>query len=121
MSLPKWGIGLNSGKYRFFGPAHRQTPRSGLVVLRGHRPSDVWQNLQGVLNERTGEPARLSVGPKGCFMPLYEFRCADCRKKFSLHLTLTDFDRKRYRCPKCKGRKLEKLISRVSVVTSRKS
>lgn len=54
-------------------------------------------------------------------MPLYEFRCSDCRKSFPLHLSLADLDRKRYRCPKCKGRKLEKLISSVSIVTSRKS
>ena len=53
-------------------------------------------------------------------MPLYEFRCADCKKKFDLRLSLSELDRKRYRCPKCRGRHLEKLVSSVSVVTARK-
>jgi putative FmdB family regulatory protein len=54
-------------------------------------------------------------------MPLYEFRCANCRKKSTLHLSLGAYDQKKYRCPKCKSRRLERLISGVSVVTSTKS
>ena len=54
-------------------------------------------------------------------MPLYEFRCPACKKRFDLRLSLSELDGKRYRCPKCNGRKLEKLVSGVSVVTSKKS
>lgn len=54
-------------------------------------------------------------------MPLYEFRCTNCRKKVPLRLTLSDYDNRKYKCPKCKSRKLERLLSGVNVVTSKKS
>ena len=54
-------------------------------------------------------------------MPVYEFQCLNCKAKFPLTLSLTDLDNKRYKCPKCKSKRLEKQVTRVSVVTSRKS
>lgn len=54
-------------------------------------------------------------------MPVYEFRCLECRKKFPLTLSVTQLTGKRYKCPRCGSRKLEKQISMISVVTSRKS
>lgn len=48
-------------------------------------------------------------------MPLYEYRCQECRKKFSLLEGVTAEKVKRV-CPKCGSRKLTKLISRIAPV-----
>lgn len=54
-------------------------------------------------------------------MPLYEFRCDECKKKFSLQLSVSDYERKRPTCPKCKSRKVSRILSSFSAKTSRKS
>ncbi len=54
-------------------------------------------------------------------MPTYDFRCADCRKKFSLTMSITDRDRKRIKCPKCGSRRVEPVFSSFFAKTSRKS
>ena len=54
-------------------------------------------------------------------MPLYEFRCLQCKQKFSLRISVSEYIGKKYKCPKCKSRKVEKLISSINVVTSKKS
>jgi putative FmdB family regulatory protein len=54
-------------------------------------------------------------------MPVYEFRCLQCKKKFTLPLTVSDFEKRKYACPHCKSKKLEELFTSVNVVTSKKS
>jgi putative FmdB family regulatory protein len=54
-------------------------------------------------------------------MPVYEFRCLDCKKKFTLALPLSDFEKGKYKCPHCAGKKLEEQFTSVNVVTSKKS
>lgn len=48
-------------------------------------------------------------------MPLYEYRCEDCHRKFSLLMGVTMEKVKRV-CPKCGSLKLTKLISQVAPV-----
>jgi len=54
-------------------------------------------------------------------MPVYEFRCLDCKKSFTLTLSLKEFDQQKYVCPSCKSKKLEEQFTSVNVVTSKKS
>src|SRR5215475_4390615 len=54
-------------------------------------------------------------------MPLYEFRCLDCKKTFTLPLTLSEFEKRKYKCPRCQSKKLEEQFTSVNVVTSKKS
>jgi len=54
-------------------------------------------------------------------MPVYDFRCEDCRKRFSLTLSVAERSRTRLRCPKCDSRKVEQQYTAVLAVTSRKS
>ena len=54
-------------------------------------------------------------------MPIYEFKCEECRKKFSLTLTVTQRSGSKIKCPKCSSRKVEQQYSAVYAVTSRKS
>lgn len=54
-------------------------------------------------------------------MPSYDFKCADCRKRFSLTLSVAERTRGRLKCPKCGSRKIEQQYSAIYAVTSRKS
>ena len=54
-------------------------------------------------------------------MPLYEFACLDCGKEFSAVLSLKEHDRKPPACPKCKGTRVEQLVTSCGVITSKKS
>lgn len=55
-------------------------------------------------------------------MPVYDFRCEACHKKFSLTLTVDARTRGAgLKCPKCASRKVEQLYTAVYAVTSRKS
>ena len=39
-------------------------------------------------------------------MPTYEYRCDKCKKDFSLVMSISDHDKGKARCPKCKSKKL---------------
>jgi len=53
-------------------------------------------------------------------MPIYEYRCLDCGKKFEvLHLSAGEI--RPPQCKYCQGGKVQKLISRVRVVRSEES
>ena len=54
-------------------------------------------------------------------MPVYEFQYLDCKSKFPLTLTFKEHSEKNYKCPKCESKNLEKQLSRINVVTSKKS
>lgn len=43
-------------------------------------------------------------------MPLYEFICKKCHKKFGEVLTIKEHESKKIECPKCKSTELEKVI-----------
>lgn len=43
-------------------------------------------------------------------MPLYEYICKKCHKKFSEVLSITEHETKKVRCPKCQSHDLEKVI-----------
>lgn len=54
-------------------------------------------------------------------MPSYDYRCPECKKKFTLMLSIKDHDGKKAKCPKCGAKKLDQLITGFQVKTSRKS
>ncbi len=54
-------------------------------------------------------------------MPVYEFRCLKCRKRFSLTMSVSDRSARKIRCPKCGAAHVEQQYSAVYAVTSRKS
>ncbi len=54
-------------------------------------------------------------------MPVYEYRCRECKKTFEVVQTITKHDPKSIRCPKCEGRNVERHWSSVFVETSKKS
>ena len=54
-------------------------------------------------------------------MPLYDFRCRECKKRFEVARSIDQYDAKKIRCPKCGSRKVERQWSNVYVETSKKS
>ena len=54
-------------------------------------------------------------------MPTYEFLCKKCKKVFEVTLSISDYEKRKYKCPKCKGKKVTQQISPFQTVTSRKS
>ena len=43
-------------------------------------------------------------------MPLYEYMCKKCHKKFGKILTVKEHETKKVPCPKCKSEDLESVI-----------
>jgi putative FmdB family regulatory protein len=54
-------------------------------------------------------------------MPFYEFLCEKCKKKFTIQLSLADYEKKKYKCPKCSNKKVKQQISIFQINTSSKS
>jgi putative FmdB family regulatory protein len=54
-------------------------------------------------------------------MPTYEFKCLNCKNKFQITESITKYDSKKIKCPKCGKGKLERIYSGVYVQTSSKS
>jgi len=54
-------------------------------------------------------------------MPIYEFECQKCEKKFTLVLTVKQLEKKEFACPACQAKEVELLITSTHVITSKKS
>ena len=55
-------------------------------------------------------------------MPIYEYRCQDCRRRVSILLrTFGEVETATPQCPRCGGSNLIRLISRVAVLRSEDS
>jgi putative FmdB family regulatory protein len=54
-------------------------------------------------------------------MPTYEFVCEQCKKSFSLLLKLSEYEKKKYSCPKCKSKKVKQQLTPFQTKTAKKS
>lgn len=54
-------------------------------------------------------------------MPMYEYECEKCGKKFAEILTVSEHDKQRMQCPKCASKQVRQVIEPFTPVTSRKS
>jgi putative FmdB family regulatory protein len=54
-------------------------------------------------------------------VPTYEFYCEKCKKNFNLILSISEYDKKKFRCPKCKSEKVKQQVSLFQTKTSKKS
>ena len=50
-------------------------------------------------------------------MPSYDFRCEKCKKKFNLSMTISEYERTKIRCPKCKSTRVKQQITPIQIVT----
>jgi putative FmdB family regulatory protein len=58
----------------------------------------------------------------GLYMPTYEFNCEKCGNAFTLILSMREYDkeRERFRCPKCKSKRVKQAFSSFIAKTSKK-
>jgi putative FmdB family regulatory protein len=55
-------------------------------------------------------------------MPSYEYGCKDCSHKFTVFLSIKEFEAKpKIRCPHCQSDNVQKIISEFTAKTSKKS
>ncbi len=54
-------------------------------------------------------------------MPTYEYRCEDCGHEFTTVLRISEHDKVKTQCPKCKSENVQQTLSTVFIKTSRKS
>ena len=54
-------------------------------------------------------------------MPTYEFLCEKCKKPFSITLSIAEYSKKKYACPKCQSKNVRQQISAFQTITSKKS
>ncbi len=54
-------------------------------------------------------------------MPTYEYKCEACKEEFMLIMSLSERDKTRVTCPKCRSEEIKQLISAFTSKTSRKS
>jgi len=54
-------------------------------------------------------------------MPTYDYKCTSCKKKFSLIMSVSEYEKKKPKCPKCGSKQVEQQIRPFFIVTSKKS
>lgn len=54
-------------------------------------------------------------------MPTYEFVCEKCQKPFTQVMKISEYEKKNFRCPKCKSKKVKQQVTAFQAVTSKKS
>jgi putative FmdB family regulatory protein len=59
--------------------------------------------------------------PMEVAMPVYEYRCRDCKKRASIYQSYADYGRVAVACPHCGSQRLSRLIGRVRIAKSEDS
>lgn len=54
-------------------------------------------------------------------MPRYEFLCQTCKKPFEMTMTISEREKTKVTCPKCKGAKVIPQLTGFMAQTSKKS
>ena len=54
-------------------------------------------------------------------MPTYEYRCLNCKKRFELVMSISEYEKAKVKCPKCGKGRVEQQITQFMVQTSKKS
>lgn len=54
-------------------------------------------------------------------MPSYSYRCLDCRKRFDIFMTYTEYGVKSVSCPHCASQNIQRRIGRIRIAKSEES
>ena len=54
-------------------------------------------------------------------MPSYEYICKECKKSFTVIMTLSEYEKSHPACPKCKSKKVAQKPATFFAVTAKKS
>jgi putative FmdB family regulatory protein len=58
---------------------------------------------------------------KGAAVPTYSYYCKECKKPFTLSMSLADHEKRRVTCPKCRSKKVEQQFATFFAVGAKKS
>jgi putative FmdB family regulatory protein len=54
-------------------------------------------------------------------MPIYQYRCADCQKRFDIYMTYAEYGTKPVECPHCHSSNVVRRIGRIRFARSEES
>lgn len=54
-------------------------------------------------------------------MPIYQYRCLNCKKRFEVYLSYNEYGQKKVQCPHCASNKVLRRIGRIRVAKSEES
>ena len=54
-------------------------------------------------------------------MPIYQYRCLSCKKRFEMFLTYQEYGVKRVHCPHCSSEQVQRRIGRIRIAKSEES
>ena len=54
-------------------------------------------------------------------MPLYDYHCLDCQKRFDVFMSYAEYGKRSVTCPNCKSKNVRRRIPRVRVAKSEES
>ena len=54
-------------------------------------------------------------------MPIYQYRCLNCKKRFELFLSYKEYGEKSIYCPHCKSDQVQRRIGRIRIAKSEES
>lgn len=54
-------------------------------------------------------------------MPIYQYRCLNCKKRFELFLSYTEYGKKSVHCPHCTSDQVQRRIGRIRIAKSEES
>lgn len=54
-------------------------------------------------------------------MPFYQYRCLNCKKRFEVFLSYSDYGQKPVKCPHCSSERVQRRIGRIRIARSEDS
>jgi putative FmdB family regulatory protein len=54
-------------------------------------------------------------------VPIYQYRCLNCKKRFELFLSYKEYGEKRVQCPHCTSDQIQRRIGRIRIAKSEES
>ncbi len=54
-------------------------------------------------------------------MPNYEYRCLNCKRRFEVYMSYSEYGKKNLRCPHCQNDQVERRVTRVRFARSEES
>jgi putative FmdB family regulatory protein len=54
-------------------------------------------------------------------MPQYDYKCTKCKKSFTVVMSVSEHDKKKVKCPKCRSTMVKPVYSGFVAMTSKKS
>lgn len=108
--------GLTSARWFFLASLAGGIAVSVAIAWQTRHPArrfwrPVTLGLRGTSPSQAGDEA----------MPIYEYECSACNHRFSETLSIRELENHKARCPQCGSENVQRVLSQISVKTSRKS